>query len=55
MNKASGKPKLYFIDNIKIFLTLMVVITHTSMVFRGSGPFHLRAMPAAITTRSRAA
>jgi hypothetical protein len=45
MNKASGKPKLYFIDNIKIFLTLMVVITHTAQVFRGIQPLSVEGSP----------
>jgi hypothetical protein len=51
-SKASGKPKLYFIDNIKIFLTLMVVNTHTPLRSSwATDPLRLRALPA-ITTRS---
>jgi hypothetical protein len=48
--KASGKPKLYFIDNMKIFLTLMVVNTHTTQVFLGIAPFAVKGTPSYYNT-----
>jgi hypothetical protein len=43
--KATENPKLYFIDNIKIFLTLLVVNQHSAQAFSGIGYILVESAP----------
>jgi hypothetical protein len=52
--KTKEKPKLFFIDNLKLFMIFLVVNTHTSAVFdQSGGPFKFNDFPSHFKAFSR--
>jgi len=44
-NSASGSQRLYYIDNIRIYLTILVILHHISIAYGGSGDWFLKEAP----------
>ncbi|MCK5646757.1 MAG: hypothetical protein KAH97_08245 [Anaerolineales bacterium] len=37
--KVSSKPRLLYIDNLRILLTILVILHHTAIMYGGPGDF----------------